>query len=86
MPGKERENAVEHAVLGLVDGGEDAGDDDDGEDVRYVEDNTQQLLALYVLTGEDARKEERQREGYHSNDHDQQNGVLHGADKVGIGS
>ena len=84
MPAYHGKQAVEHAVFGLVDGGEDTGYDDDGENVRYVEDNAQQLLAFDVLAGEYTCKNERQREGNHCNYHDQQNGVLHGADEIGV--
>ena len=68
----------------LIDGREDAGDDDHRQDVGDVEDDAKKVLAFDLLPGEDGGKYQCKGEGDQGDRYHQQDHILHGADELGV--
>ena len=81
---EQADDAVQHAVFRLIDGREDAGDDDHRQDVGDVEDDAEKVLAFDLLPGEDGGKYQCKGEGDQGDRYHQQDHILHGADELGV--
>lgn len=81
---EQADDAVQHAVFRLIDGREDAGDDDHRQDVGDVEDDAEKVLAFDLLPGEDGGKHQCKGEGDQGDRYHQQDHILHGADELGV--
>ena len=81
---EEVQNAVQQASVDVIDGGENTGDNDNGQNVGDVEYDPEEILALQLLTGKNASENQCGSHGEHSNHDNQQQHVLHGTDKVRI--
>lgn len=64
--------------------GEDTGDDHHREDVGDVKDHAEEILPSDLLPGQDAGKHQRESKGDDGDDHDEEDGVLHGADELTV--
>ena len=84
LAGEKGENAVEHPVFRLINGGEDASDNHHRKDVRDIEDDAEEVLSPDILPGEDGGKDDGKEKGDDGDSDDKKNGVLHGDDKLGI--
>ena len=78
------QKAVEHAVVGVVDGRENGRNHHHGKNVRDIEDHAEEILAAYLFTAEDAGEHQRKGERHNGDSYNQQNGVLHRAYKVRV--
>ena len=45
LSGEHGDDAVEHTILRLIDGGEDTGNNNDGQDIGDIENDPEQILA-----------------------------------------
>ena len=81
---EQADDAVQHAVFRLIDGREDAGDDDHRQDVGDVEDDPEEILPLDLFPGQNGCKHQRKGKGDDGHYHHQQDHILHGADELGI--
>src|SRR5699024_9579447 len=81
---EQADDAVQHTVFGLVNGREDARDDDHRQDVGDVEHHPEKVLALDLFPRQDGGKDQRKGKGDEGDHHHQQDHVLHRADELGV--
>lgn len=81
---EQADDAVQHTVFRLIDGRENAGDDDHGKDIRDVEDDPEEILPFDLFAGQDGCKNQRKRKGNDGDHHHEQDHILHRADELGI--
>ena len=81
---EEIQNGVQQTLVDVVDGGENTGDNDNRQNIGDVEHNPEEILALQLLAGQNAGKDQRGSHGEHGNHHDQQQHILHGANEGSI--
>ena len=83
-PAKQRQNGIEHTVVGVINGGENGADDDDGENVGNIEHHAKEVLPLDLFAGQNGCKNDGQRHGDHTDNYDQKQRIFHGLQELHI--
>mgnify|MGYP006924229673 CR=1 FL=1 len=78
------DQAVEHAVVRVINGAENGADNDHGQDIRNVEDHAEEILPLDLFPREDRRKYQGERKCNDGDNDDQQDRILEGLVKFRV--